>query len=186
MRYEDSLELRFNVWLDVWICGDCEAQAHIPRRPGQRDRVKPACPNPDCGSSPAAHWSRASAVAAAAASPSPLPHDATREDAERAAAAARDNFDRREAAAAERLLGETADHELGDRQAGEAAAAATATTRSMLAEGRDASDELGAPVRVHLRRLELAGEDSGQSFAVHCPTCGAEPLEGCTFADGGG
>lgn len=72
MRYEDSLELRINVWLDVWICESCEAQAHVPRRPNQRDRITPVCPNPDCAECPASkayarrwaefrqreHWSR--------------------------------------------------------------------------------------------------------------------------------
>lgn len=52
MIHEDVQELRLNVWLDVYRCEDCEAKACIPRKVGQRDRVLPICPNPDCPSSP--------------------------------------------------------------------------------------------------------------------------------------
>lgn len=47
-RLEEKQEARLNVWLDVWLCDDCESRAVLPRRVGDELREPLCCPNADC------------------------------------------------------------------------------------------------------------------------------------------
>lgn len=47
---EEKQELRMHVWVDVWLCEDCETRAVIPRRVKDPVRAPLCCPNGDCPS----------------------------------------------------------------------------------------------------------------------------------------